>query len=71
MISKCPGQDSRNITSQQIKCPKCGYEVEIFSDEAKAVCPHCKNWVFTAKRPSCADWCKAAGECLGLNKMLA
>lgn len=65
MINRCPGQDKRNIKSEVIKCPGCGYQCEIFSDEARVRCPHCKALAGRAKLPSCADWCKSAAECLG------
>ena len=35
MTSKCPGQDLRNLRVSLHKCPNCGAEVEIFSDEIK------------------------------------
>jgi hypothetical protein len=38
MYSKCPGQDSRNLRVSLHKCPNCGAEVEIFSDEIKVKC---------------------------------
>ena len=42
----CPGFDSvRDLKSFVCKCPKCGTEKEIFSDEfnKKHVCPNCKE----------------------------
>lgn len=68
MISKCPGQDDRNIRVERLKCPDCGYEVEIFSDEIKVSCPKCKGLVCRERLPSCVDWCKAARECIGEEK---
>jgi len=68
MINKCPGQDSRNIKAEAIKCVKCGYRAEIFSDEVKVICPKCKNLICRARLPSCVDWCKFARECVGDNK---
>lgn len=65
MINKCPGQDKRNVEAKLLKCPKCGYEVELFSDEIKARCPKCHNVVFVEIMPSCVDWCKYAKECVG------
>jgi len=63
--SKCPGQDDRKIEVALIKCPSCGYKVEIFSDEIKTRCPSCKTIVYREKLPSCVDWCKAAKDCVG------
>jgi len=65
MIDKCPGQDKRNVEAKLLKCPNCAYEVELFSDEIKARCPKCSNWVFTDVMPSCIDWCKYAKDCIG------
>jgi len=65
MINKCPGQDDRSIKVETIKCPDCGYSVEIFSDEIKVKCPECKNFVYSVRLPSCVDWCKFAKECVG------
>ncbi|MBM3249655.1 MAG: phosphohydrolase [Candidatus Omnitrophica bacterium] len=65
MIRKCPGQDDRKINAEEIRCPDCGYEAEIFSDELKVKCPGCKGLICRALLPSCIDWCKHARECLG------
>lgn len=64
---KCPGQDSRFLKSEIRKCPKCGYEVEIFSDEVRVRCPKCKGYVYR-EIPSCIDWCRYAKECIGEKK---
>ena len=68
MLNKCPGQDSRKISVELIRCPECGYEMEIFSDEIKVNCPKCKGLVCRVRLPSCVDWCKHARECLGERK---
>ena len=68
MINKCPGQDDRNIKAETISCPECGWKVEIFSDEVKVRCPKCKGLACRERLPSCADWCKAARECIGEDK---
>lgn len=68
MIFKCPGQDDKNLKSEILKCPNCGQEVEIFSDEIKVRCPKCKSLVCQQRLPSCVDWCKAARECIGEEK---
>ncbi|MBU3959051.1 MAG: phosphohydrolase [Candidatus Omnitrophica bacterium] len=65
MIFKCPGQDDRKVQAETLKCAKCGYKVEIFSDEIKVKCPKCKELVCKERLPSCVDWCKAARECIG------
>lgn len=68
MIGKCPGQDKRNIRSQIINCPNCGYAVELFSDELNIKCPQCGNCVYKDKLPSCVDWCKFARDCIGIDQ---
>ena len=65
MTQKCPGQDFRNLRVQLYKCPSCGAEVEIFSNETKAKCDQCGKPVYKEKLPSCIEWCSAARECLG------
>ena len=65
MIFRCPGQDSRKIKAESIKCPGCGYKAEIFSDEVKVKCPKCKALICRQRLPSCIDWCKYAKECVG------
>jgi len=68
VIQKCPGQDDRNIKSETIKCPDCGYQAEIFSDEIKVKCSKCRGLICRERLPSCVDWCKAARECIGEEK---
>lgn len=65
MAIKCPGQDMRNLRVSLHKCPSCGAEVEIFSDELKVKCPKCGEKVYKGKVPSCIEWCSAARQCLG------
>lgn len=65
MIFKCPGQDTRKIKAEDIPCPVCGYEAEIFSDETKVRCSRCKNYICRKNIPNCALWCKFAQECIG------
>jgi NADH pyrophosphatase NudC (nudix superfamily) len=65
MESKCPGQEFRNLRVELHKCPNCGAEVEIFSDEVKVKCPQCAKYVFREKMPSCIEWCASARQCLG------
>jgi DNA-directed RNA polymerase subunit RPC12/RpoP len=67
-MPKCPGQDTRNLKVALYKCQKCGYEIEIFSDELKAKCRKCGGYVYKEKAPSCIDWCPAAKECIGPEK---
>ena len=62
---RCPGQFERNLQAELYRCPGCGCEVEIFSDELRQRCPRCGREVYGKRIPSCIDWCKAAEECLG------
>ncbi len=65
MTTKCPGQDLRNLRVSLHKCPNCGTEVEIFSDELKVKCHKCGEKVYKEQTPSCIDWCASARQCLG------
>ena len=65
MTSKCPGQDFGNLMISLHKCPNCGAEVEIFSDEIKGKCQKCGENVYREKIHSCIDWCASARQCLG------
>jgi predicted RNA-binding Zn-ribbon protein involved in translation (DUF1610 family) len=61
---RCPGQDMRKINQVTVECPSCAYEVELFSDEYGRPCPRCGMRVRRDKKPSCADWCSFAKDCL-------
>lgn len=63
MKQTCPGQDLRYLGVEEVGCPKCGYRVEIFSDERTRKCPSCGTRVERQRKPACADWCSAAGTC--------
>jgi len=65
MTARCPGQDNRNLRVELYKCPNCGAEVEIFSNEVKVRCYRCGVMVYREKLPSCIDWCASAPQCLG------
>ncbi|UCF09843.1 MAG: phosphohydrolase [Candidatus Bipolaricaulota bacterium] len=62
MSFRCPGLDGREITAKTVPCPACGRDVEIFSDEASARCPHCRVRVTQDPAASCRQWCNG---CLG------
>ena len=66
MRLRCPGLSGQRLTSTVVPCPECGGEVEIFSDESKVPCPRCKAPVYKKAVPTCARWCKAAAECMGI-----
>ena len=65
MNMKCPGQDIRNLRAAMYKCPKCGAEVEMFSDELRIKCRKCGEYVYKEQVPSCIEWCSSARQCLG------
>ncbi len=71
MVSDCPGQDFRKLRVALYKCPTCGAEVEMFSDELKIKCQKCGQYVYKEKMPSCIDWCASARKCLGEDRWKA
>jgi DNA-directed RNA polymerase subunit RPC12/RpoP len=56
----------KDARPEYVVCPHCGEEMEMWSDEPLARCPHCALWVSKERGPSCIDWCQAAVECIGL-----
>ncbi len=64
MTSKCPGQDFRELRVSLHKCPNCGADVEIFSDEIRTKCQKCGELVYREKIPSCIDRYASASQCL-------
>lgn len=68
-IFKCPGSDIiRYPQPESVKCPSCGKEVEIWSDEAEARCPACGQAVSRKMPSSCLEWCAHGRECVGPEK---
>lgn len=67
VLDFCPGsQKFREPQPESIKCPNCGGEVEIWSDEIQVICPNCNNKILRPQEgASCLDWCKYAKECVG------
>ncbi len=62
----CPGSTAlKDPTLEIIKCPFCGEENEIFSDEMRIACSRCGKNVARNFGASCIDWCSKAEECLG------
>jgi DNA-directed RNA polymerase subunit RPC12/RpoP len=49
---RCPGSDSRNLRVELHKCPKCGADVELFSDESHVRCQKCREIVYREKTPT-------------------
>ena len=65
MRHACPGQDFRKLKVGLYKCPGCGTEVEIFSNEMRVKCYQCETTVHKETLPSCIEWCASARECIG------
>lgn len=66
MIFECPGsQKFKHPQPEVIKCPYCGADAEIWTDEVQAECQNCKKTVVREKGQSCLDWCASAKECIG------
>ncbi len=62
----CPGSKLiKQPVPESTECPHCHGEVEIWSDEGKAMCHNCGKKVSRDMPPSCIEWCKWARECLG------
>ncbi len=60
----CPGiSQFMQPTPSSIKCPRCGEDVEIWSDETEVQCPNCGLTVTRDKVQSCLDWCEHAEKC--------
>ncbi|MFH1868963.1 MAG: phosphohydrolase [Candidatus Omnitrophota bacterium] len=55
----------RQPKPDNIRCPFCFFDVEIWSDEVKATCPKCKKTFMRESEQSCLDWCKFAKDCVG------
>ncbi len=62
----CPGaKNLKEPEPREIRCPFCGYELEVWTDEIAAKCPGCQKRFILGQAPSCLDWCKYARECCG------
>jgi predicted RNA-binding Zn-ribbon protein involved in translation (DUF1610 family) len=65
----CPGAvNIREVRPEEIECPQCSAQVEIWSDEVSARCPLCGQKVGRDLGPSCIDWCSFAEKCIGTDK---
>lgn len=63
MNRTCPGLDNHlRPKPEYITCPKCGSDVEIWTDEEEAKCPDCGIKV-SRNIQSCLDWCEYANKC--------
>ena len=70
-IMKCPGQDTRFWTPDdvyEISCARCGKPVEFFKTDVRRRCSKCGKRVENPKVSlGCAKWCAYAKECLGFD----
>ncbi|RPJ50426.1 MAG: hypothetical protein EHJ95_07080 [Methanobacteriota archaeon] len=65
MLDRCPGAlRLRTPTLEIRRCPACGADVEVFSNDLKVECPRCGMIVYNDIQ-SCVQWCKHAEECVG------
>jgi hypothetical protein len=69
LFGGCPGALTfREAKPEDIECPECGAEVEIWSDELTAGCSRCGARASRELGPSCIDWCSSAEQCIGTEK---
>ena len=60
LIDRCPGSAGiRTPTLTVRRCPRCGEEIEIFSNEVSATCGRC-GFVIYNDQASCIRWCRFA-----------
>jgi len=66
---KCPGQDSQYWKPGavfEVKCPKCGNEVEFFKDDPTRKCAKCGHRFLNPGLDfGCASYCPYAEQCIG------
>lgn len=66
MIFECPGSRKfKHPYPEVVRCPFCGEEAEIWTDEAEVACDNCKKRITRKEGQSCLDWCSKAKECVG------
>ncbi|MFO7952410.1 MAG: hypothetical protein R6U91_06355 [Bacillota bacterium] len=67
--TKCPGQDMRYWTADDVheeNCPNCGELIEFFKTDIRLRCRNCKTRVANPRFDmGCAQWCSHAEMCLG------
>jgi len=65
VIDDCPGAAEIRRPTIKIKtCPRCGEEIELFSNDVKMNCENCGFTVYNDTL-SCVEWCEYAKECVG------
>ena len=66
MLDHCPGAANLRTPTLAIKkCPRCGEEVELFSNDVSVSCSNC-GFVVYNDILSCVQWCRHAKECVGV-----
>jgi DNA-directed RNA polymerase subunit RPC12/RpoP len=66
----CPGSSEiKRPKPEYLPCPKCGAEVEIWTDEAQAECEECGTSVRKDRSNLCISWCEHAEKCVGEDKL--
>ncbi len=67
--TKCPGQDMRYWTADDVheeNCPNCGEIIEFFKTDIRLRCRNCKTKLANPRFDmGCAQWCAHAEMCLG------
>jgi hypothetical protein len=65
LLDHCPGAANLKTPTLSIrKCPQCGEEVELFSNDISVKCSSCGFTVYNDIE-SCIQWCRHAKECVG------
>jgi hypothetical protein len=65
-FKRCPGSLAfAQPKIELVRCPHCGEDAEVWTDEAEGKCAKCGRSVCRTTTQSCVDWCKYARECLG------
>jgi hypothetical protein len=65
MLDHCPGAANIQTPTLTIKkCPHCGAQVEVFSNDISVKCSGCGFTVYNDIE-SCIQWCRHAKECVG------
>ena len=65
MLDHCPGAANLRTPTLSIrKCPRCGEEVEVFSNDVSVTCSSC-GFVVYNDIMTCVQWCTYAKECVG------
>ena len=65
-FKRCPGSMAfAQPKIEIVRCPHCGDDAEVWTDEAEGKCRTCGQPVCRTATQSCIDWCKYARDCLG------